>query len=163
MTHVPLPFTHPPHTLLVEPIVRRALEEDLGRAGDLTSELTVPAERQANARLVARAAGTISGLIAAECAFRLIDPTVKFQIAIPGRYSVVNASGQVAGFLDGTACNGSRELASGLHEFEPAKPARHCVVIWAPAIEHGFSPFFRKSLMNEPKRGRTPNHDREDY
>ncbi len=36
-----LPFTRPPHALLIEPIVRHALEEDLGRAGDITSELTI--------------------------------------------------------------------------------------------------------------------------
>ena len=38
-----LPFTRPPSPLLVEPVVRHALEEDLGRAGDITSELTIPA------------------------------------------------------------------------------------------------------------------------
>jgi nicotinate-nucleotide pyrophosphorylase (carboxylating) len=37
-----LAFTRPPHALAVEPLVRAALEEDLGRAGDITSQLTVP-------------------------------------------------------------------------------------------------------------------------
>jgi nicotinate-nucleotide pyrophosphorylase (carboxylating) len=101
MTLSPLPFTRPPHALLVEPVVRHALEEDLGRAGDLTSELTVPADRQANARLVARAAGTVSGLIAAECAFRLTDPTVKFQIEIPDGSQVL--AGATLGTIDGPA------------------------------------------------------------
>jgi len=78
-----LPFTHPPHALLIEPIVRRALEEDLGRAGDITSELIVPAEQTAKAKLVARKPGTVAGLIAAECAFRLIDPSLKFVVEIP--------------------------------------------------------------------------------
>jgi nicotinate-nucleotide pyrophosphorylase (carboxylating) len=68
----------PPPDLLIEPIVRRALEEDLGRAGDITSQLTIPAETQATARLVARKPGTIAGLVAAECAFALIDPSLKF-------------------------------------------------------------------------------------
>ncbi|HEY5347016.1 MAG TPA: carboxylating nicotinate-nucleotide diphosphorylase [Rhizomicrobium sp.] len=68
----------PPPALLIEPIVRRALEEDLGRAGDITSQLTIPAETKAVARLVARNPGTIAGLVAAQCAFVLVDPSLKF-------------------------------------------------------------------------------------
>lgn len=79
MSVIALPFTRPPHALLIEPVVRHALEEDLGRAGDITSELTVPADTRATAKLVAREAGTIAGLIAAECAFRLIDPKSLFR------------------------------------------------------------------------------------
>ena len=73
----------PPHPLLLEPIVRRALEEDLGRAGDITSELVVPAEHRCKALLVARKPGTIAGLIAAETAFRLIDPSLDFRFETP--------------------------------------------------------------------------------
>jgi nicotinate-nucleotide pyrophosphorylase (carboxylating) len=83
MTQAALSFTRPPPALLVEPQVRAALEEDLGRAGDITSQLTVPQDRQAGARLVARAPGRIAGLIAAEIAFRLIDPGVTFAVSIP--------------------------------------------------------------------------------
>jgi nicotinate-nucleotide pyrophosphorylase (carboxylating) len=82
-TELALPFTHPPGPLLIEPIVRRALEEDLGRAGDITSELLLPPEQRASAKLVARKAGTIAGLIAAECAFRLIDPQIQFRCQLP--------------------------------------------------------------------------------
>ena len=67
-----------PPALLVEPIVRRALEEDLGRAGDVTSQLTIPAETRAVAKLMARKPGTIAGLIAAESAFALVDPSLAF-------------------------------------------------------------------------------------
>ena len=70
--------TRPPSTLLIEPLVRRALEEDLGRAGDITSHLTIPADTRAVAKLVARQPGAIAGLAAAECAFRLVDPALKF-------------------------------------------------------------------------------------
>ena len=73
-----LPFTRPPHPLLVEPVVRAALEEDIGRAGDITSDLTIPPDQRAKARIVARKPGTIAGLIAAECAFRLVDPETAF-------------------------------------------------------------------------------------
>jgi nicotinate-nucleotide pyrophosphorylase (carboxylating) len=80
---IALPFTHPPHALLVEPIVRHALEEDLGRAGDITSELIIPADQSASATLVARRAGTIAGLIATQCAFRLVDPSLTFSVEVP--------------------------------------------------------------------------------
>ena len=56
MSPNPIPL-RPPHRLLLEPIVRRALEEDLGRAGDVTSALVVPSDRRAKALLVARAPG----------------------------------------------------------------------------------------------------------
>jgi len=74
------PFTRPPHGLLVEPVVRHALEEDLGRAGDLTTDLTVPAQQNVKARLAARKSGTIAGLIAAECTFALVDPSLAITI-----------------------------------------------------------------------------------
>lgn len=83
VNNLALPATHPPHSLLIEPIVRRALEEDLGRAGDITSELTIPESQSASARLVARQAGTISGLVAAEPAFRMIDSALAFRAEIP--------------------------------------------------------------------------------
>jgi len=82
MTAAP-PFTRPPHRLLVEPIVRHALEEDFGRAGDLTSDLIVPPDRRVQARLVARKPGTIAGLIAAECAFALVDPSLAVNTETP--------------------------------------------------------------------------------
>ena len=78
-----LPFTNPPHALLIEPIVLHALEEDLGRAGDITSDLIIPASKKAKVKLAARKPGTIAGLIAAECAFRMIDPDLKFTVKLP--------------------------------------------------------------------------------
>ena len=78
-----LSSTRPPHPLLVEPIVRHALVEDLGRAGDITSDLIVPADRRILARLVARKPGTIAGLVAAECAFALVDPSLAVHIEVP--------------------------------------------------------------------------------
>jgi nicotinate-nucleotide pyrophosphorylase (carboxylating) len=88
MTPLAREFTRPPSSLLVEPIVRHALEEDLGRAGDVTSDLTIPAEAKGCARLVARKPGTVAGLIAAEAAFRLADPAIKFSVAVPDGSSV---------------------------------------------------------------------------
>ena len=78
-----LPFTNPPHALLLEPIVLHALEEDLGRAGDITSDLIIPATKKAKVKLAARKPGTIAGLIAAECAFHMVDPDLKFTVKLP--------------------------------------------------------------------------------
>ena len=78
-----LPFTHPPHDLLVEPTVLHALEEDLGRAGDITSDLIIPASKKSKVKLATRKPGTIAGLIAAECAFRMVDPDLKFTVQLP--------------------------------------------------------------------------------
>ncbi len=83
MNRLALEFTRPPPPLLVEPQVRHALEEDLGRAGDITSDLTIPADAKAKARFVARKPGTIAGLIAAEPAFRLVDAGVTFEVVLP--------------------------------------------------------------------------------
>jgi nicotinate-nucleotide pyrophosphorylase (carboxylating) len=62
--------------LMWEPIVRNALLEDLGRAGDVTSDATIPADRQATAAVVARDAGVIAGLDMSLAAFTLFDPSV---------------------------------------------------------------------------------------
>jgi nicotinate-nucleotide pyrophosphorylase (carboxylating) len=101
MSERALPFTHPPHALLVEPIVRHALEEDLGRAGDITSELTVEAGARATAKLVARKAGTIAGLIVAETAFRLVDPALKFSYEVADGTTV--AAGATLAVIEGSA------------------------------------------------------------
>lgn len=96
-----LRFTRPPEAMLVDPIVRRAVEEDLGRAGDLTSQLVVPADKSAIARLVARKSGTIAGLVAAERVFRLIDSTVDFRCELPDGSPV--AEGAVLATIGGPA------------------------------------------------------------
>jgi nicotinate-nucleotide pyrophosphorylase (carboxylating) len=74
------PRLTPLYPLLYEPIVRRALEEDLGRAGDLTSDAILPASLQAQADVVARRAGRIAGLDASLSAFRLLDPGIEATI-----------------------------------------------------------------------------------
>ena len=63
-----------PH-LLLEPIVRTALLEDMGRGGDLTTEATVPRDLRAAGRIVARQPGVVAGLDAAALAFTLLDAT----------------------------------------------------------------------------------------
>lgn len=98
---IALPFTRAPQTLLIEPVVRHALEEDLGRAGDITTDLTVPADKRITARLVARKDGTIAGLVAAQCAFRLVDPELRFDVEIPDGSKA--SKGAVLATLKGSA------------------------------------------------------------
>jgi nicotinate-nucleotide pyrophosphorylase (carboxylating) len=69
-----------PYPLTYEPLVRAALEEDLGRAGDLTSDAVVPATARAHARLVARHEGRVAGLGPALAAFRLVDPSLSIVV-----------------------------------------------------------------------------------
>lgn len=62
--------------LLVEEAVTAALKEDLGRAGDITTTATIPADAEARARLVARKPGVLAGLPLAVAAFRMLDRDV---------------------------------------------------------------------------------------
>lgn len=66
--------------ILYEDFVRRTLQEDLGRAGDLTSDATIPDGVSAVGRLVARAEGRLAGLDVAISAFRLLDPRLVVEI-----------------------------------------------------------------------------------
>jgi nicotinate-nucleotide pyrophosphorylase (carboxylating) len=66
--------------IMIEPVVRMALLEDLGRAGDLTSDAIVPADRRATTLLVARQPGVVAGLDLARLAFQLIDPAIEMRI-----------------------------------------------------------------------------------
>ncbi|WP_405044720.1 carboxylating nicotinate-nucleotide diphosphorylase [Phyllobacterium sp. 1468] len=63
--------------LLIEDAVRAALLEDLGRAGDITTNATLPADAIASAVLSSREAGTICGMDFVRTAFVLMDPRLK--------------------------------------------------------------------------------------
>jgi nicotinate-nucleotide pyrophosphorylase (carboxylating) len=68
--------------IMVEPLVRAALLEDLGRAGDLTTDAIVPAALPARAAMVARETGVVAGLDLVKLAFELIDPNIAVQVEI---------------------------------------------------------------------------------
>jgi nicotinate-nucleotide pyrophosphorylase (carboxylating) len=63
--------------LEIDDAVTRALAEDLGRAGDVTSTATIPEDLPARAIVVARKAGVISGLPLAAAAFRRLAPEIE--------------------------------------------------------------------------------------
>jgi nicotinate-nucleotide pyrophosphorylase (carboxylating) len=65
--------------LIIEPIVRAALLEDLGRAGDITTDAIVPEDASVEAVIAARQPGVVAGLDAALLAFELIDPALRIE------------------------------------------------------------------------------------
>ncbi|MFL5008907.1 carboxylating nicotinate-nucleotide diphosphorylase [Rhizobium sp.] len=70
MNLVPLP------RLIVEPLVRAALLEDLGLVGDITSASVIPRDHRSTVVMAARQPGVIAGLDAAELAFSLVNPEI---------------------------------------------------------------------------------------
>lgn len=66
--------------VMLEPLVRMALLEDLGRAADLTTDTIVPADAMGELRLVARQDGILAGLDLARLAFVLMDARMEFDV-----------------------------------------------------------------------------------
>ncbi len=66
--------------LMIEPIVRAALVEDLGRAGDITGEACIPADARMAASFVARRDGVVAGLACARLALHALDPAATFKV-----------------------------------------------------------------------------------
>ena len=64
--------------IMLEPMVRAALLEDLGRAGDVTTDAIVPAGLRSRVVLTARDPGVVAGLDLARLAFGLIEPRLRF-------------------------------------------------------------------------------------
>jgi nicotinate-nucleotide pyrophosphorylase (carboxylating) len=60
--------------LVIEPLVRLALQEDLGRGGDITTDAVIPAGTRMKAVMKAREPGIAAGYDAARLALRLVDP-----------------------------------------------------------------------------------------
>ena len=87
--------------ILFEPLVRAALLEDLGRAGDLTTAAVVPADAQTTMVLAARQAGVVAGVDVAALAFCLIDPAVQLRIERPDGSMV--APGEIIASVSGPA------------------------------------------------------------
>ena len=87
--------------LIIEPLVRAALVEDLGRAGDITTDAIVPADDQAKMAIVARAPGTIAGMDLAALAFELVDPRLAFGAVV--RDGATVKPGDVLALVSGPA------------------------------------------------------------
>ena len=68
--------------LLIDAAVRAALQEDLGRAGDITSQATIPATAMARAVIAARKPGVACGLALARAAFAMMDQALVFECLV---------------------------------------------------------------------------------
>ncbi|NQU21626.1 MAG: nicotinate-nucleotide diphosphorylase (carboxylating), partial [Candidatus Nealsonbacteria bacterium] len=88
-------------------ILRLAVQEDLGRAGDWTTRALVPEHTVGRAAIVARESGAIAGLPAVGATFREIEPLLNWTPAVDDGHRV--AAGDVLGQLEGPA----RGLLSG--------------------------------------------------
>jgi nicotinate-nucleotide pyrophosphorylase (carboxylating) len=95
MPLVPLP------TILIDPIVRQTLLEDLGRAGDITTDAIVPAGCTARTVMAARQEGVLAGLDLAALAFKLIDPTIRLKAMLADGASVT--PGTAIAMIEGPA------------------------------------------------------------
>lgn len=68
--------------IVIEPVVRRALEEDFGVSGDLSANLLVPKSATGSLVMRAREDGVIAGMQAAKLTYAMVDPSVEFVIEV---------------------------------------------------------------------------------
>ncbi|MGB7127000.1 MAG: carboxylating nicotinate-nucleotide diphosphorylase [Methylovirgula sp.] len=87
--------------ILIEPLVRAALLEDLGQTGDVTTDAVVPPAAHAEATFVARQPGIVAGLDLARLSFELLDPAIEFDIEKPDGGKI--ASGETIAVVRGPA------------------------------------------------------------
>ncbi len=69
--------------IMLEPVVRATLLEDLGRAGDITTDAIVPPDHRSRLALGARQNGVVAGLDLARIAFRIMDPAIEMTVHRP--------------------------------------------------------------------------------
>lgn len=86
---------------LIESAIAVALAEDLGLAGDITTNATIPAEATASADIATRRDGVVAGLQLAEAAFRALDPSITVRIAKSDGARI--AAGDVIATITGNA------------------------------------------------------------
>jgi len=68
--------------ILIRKAIDEALLEDLGRAGDITTNATIPADAKAECVLASRENGVISGMELAKASFAAIDPELEFSALV---------------------------------------------------------------------------------
>jgi nicotinate-nucleotide pyrophosphorylase (carboxylating) len=99
--------------ILIEPVVRAALAEDLGRAGDVTSQACIDPDARLEASFGVRQAGVIAGLACARLAVLALDPAARFEARLrdgdrvqPGAVAaVVSANARALLSAERTALN----------------------------------------------------------
>jgi nicotinate-nucleotide pyrophosphorylase (carboxylating) len=106
-------MTEPLPDLLIAPLIRAALAEDLGRAGDITAQACIPADARLSAVFAARKPGVIAGIACARLAIAELDPTADFmalvqdatQVAAGARLAVVEANARALLSAERTGLN----------------------------------------------------------
>lgn len=91
----------PPPFLVYENLLKTALAEDLGLAGDLTSEVAVPVAARARTEIRVRHHGRIAGLPMALDTFRLVSPEITVEVRTPDGTDV--APGDTIAVVEGPA------------------------------------------------------------
>lgn len=95
-------MSHPElHPRLLAPLLARAFEEDLGQAGDLTTDAIVAQGQRATATIAVRSPGVIAGLTVAAAAFTQFDPDIRFEAMVTDA-GVVEA-GETLARIEGSA------------------------------------------------------------
>ncbi|MDO8912496.1 MAG: carboxylating nicotinate-nucleotide diphosphorylase [Phenylobacterium sp.] len=74
--------------LLIEPTVRAALAEDLGRAGDITAQACIDADAEMSVVFATRQSGVVAGLACARLAILALDPKASFEAVVEDGASV---------------------------------------------------------------------------
>lgn len=90
-----------PPDILIEPIVRAALAEDLGRAGDVTAAACIPRDARMKADMVARKEGRIAGMACVRIAVLMMDPEASIEMIAADGEDV--AAGTILARIDGNA------------------------------------------------------------
>ena len=67
-------------SIILRPMVGRALAEDFGNSGDITARLLVPESATGSLVMRARETGVIAGMQTAKMTYDLVDPSVKFEV-----------------------------------------------------------------------------------
>jgi nicotinate-nucleotide pyrophosphorylase (carboxylating) len=89
--------------MILEPLIRAALTEDLGANGDITTRTVIPPGLRYSAELRAREPGVASGMQLAALAFRLMDPGLRFDLLCPD--GTAFAAGDTLARIDGSAAS----------------------------------------------------------
>jgi nicotinate-nucleotide pyrophosphorylase (carboxylating) len=137
---------------LVEGVVRTALEEDLGLAGDITTNALIPADATSEAILSLREDGRIAGLPLAIASFRALDPEVAVETHIE-EGSLADAGGMIARISGKTRAILSAErvalnliqhlsgVATATHHFVEAVAGTHARIVCTRKTTPGLRAF----------------------
>lgn len=88
--------------IMIGPCIRSALLEDLGRAGDITTDAVIDSRKTTHVVLNSREYGVVAGLDFARIAFKQIDPSISFQPLVEDGSAIV--PGMVLAHIQGSAC-----------------------------------------------------------